>query len=458
MKKNNNNLFSELFKHESLYAPVLLCLGAFLVRFGFLALSDNLRGPQPMLNIITSLHIFNDPGFMSNIFYLQLPAFLYSLSAAIKIGGEQLLSGRLLSVFWGSLSVVPFYYLLKEIFDKRIAVFSSLIICFHPGHIIKSSITMPDVMGLVFILSALYCLQKKKVNLSATFVCLGTACTYVSWLFVVIIPVFIIVDQTRSIKQRMKDATAFLIIACAFLLFWILITNNLYKEHNIFYKNFFETGSFSEYIFISMQTVSMITRELFLYPAPFLFLLSLAGIYQSVRIRKYYYFSFLIGALILTLSLGLFRHEINLIEQGELIISILLIPYIVLGLDYILSVFGRRKSRYAAISVILVCFNLLFLSLEARSFLPKEVKQLSFWLKENIHDSKTKVYINSDSDQFFSSIMMLSGLPQGNFHYYGKEEIDFSDLAWNERDFLIHPGEEDEAIVNNLLKKSIFIP
>ena len=454
MKRNKYDVFYKLLKSKDLYVALLLCLGAFLTRFGFLALSDNFKGPQPMLNIITSLHIFKHPEFMQNIYYQQLPAFLYSLFAAIKIGGDQLLCGRLLSVFWGTMSIALFYYLLSRIFNKRIAVFSALLLCFYPAHILNSVITMPDIMGLFFLLSALCCLQERRNILSVLFVCLATACTYVSWLFVMILPVFIITVKKQSQRLRLKDALCFFLIAGLFALFWIIVTNNIYREHNLFYKNFFEAGSFFEYIFAFMQTVSMIIRQLFYFPMPLLFLLGLVGIYQSAKMRKYYDFIFLIGSLVLALALGIFRQEINLIEQGMLVLSILLIPFMVLGLDFILRVFSLGRNRYTAVVIALICFSLLFLSMDARPYLPKKIKDLSSWMKDNVQDRNAVLYIRKDENPYFSSIIMLSGLPQGNFHYYEIEKIKFPKKNRDKKSYFIYSGEFDDNI-NKKFKKVV---
>ena len=104
---------------------------------------------------------------------------------------------------------------------------------------------------------------------------LYSARTYVSWLFAVILPVFIITTKKQTLRLRLKDALLFFLISCSFMLFWILVVNNVYGEHNLFYKNFFEAGSFFRYMLVAMQTVSMITSQLFAFPLPFLFLLGL---------------------------------------------------------------------------------------------------------------------------------------------------------------------------------------
>ena len=454
--RNKSDVFYRLFKNKDMYLPALLCLGAFLTRFGFLALSDNFKGPQPMLNIITSLHIFKYPGIIQNIYYQQLPAFLYSLFAAIKIGGDQIISGRLLSVFWGSMSIAPYYYLVSKIFTKRIAVLSALLLCFYPVHVINSVITTPDIMGLFLLLSAMYCLQEQRNILAGVFVFLATACTYVSWLFVLILPIFIISIKNKSLRKRLKDAVWFFLIAGLFSLFWIIITNNVYKEHNLFYNNFFNAKSFYEYLFSFMSTVSMITRKLFFFPLPVLFLLGLAGIYQSAKTRKYYEFFFLIGALVLTLSLGIFREEIALIEQGMLVLSALLIPFMVLGLDFILHVFGLSRKIFSMMAITLISVSLLFLSMYERPYLPKKIRNLSSWIKYNVQDRNVKIYISEDKSLYFSSIIMLSGLPQGNFNYFEKDSIKLSEISRNKGSYLICSGVMDKSVWGEFTKAARF--
>ena len=452
MKRNKYDVFYRLLKNQDFYLPVLLYLGAFLTRFSFLVLSDNFKGPQPMLNIITALHIFKDPGFMRNIYYQQLPVFLYSLFAVIKIGKDQLLSGRLLSVFWGSMSIVAYYYLVSENFNKRVAVLSSLLLCFLPVHVISSVITVPDIMGLFLLLSALFFLQKQKIVLSAIIITLATACTYVSWLFIFILPVLILIQKKQGLGQRLLNAFWFFLFACLFVVFWIMVTNSIYKEYNLFYKNFFAAGFLCSYVFAYMQSILKITRLLFSFGMPFLFLLGLAGIYQSVKMRKYYEFLFLIGSLILTLALGVFRQEINILEQGMLLILAFLIPFMVLGLDLVFRIIGLYKKRYSAVAIALICFSLLFSCMYARPYLPQKIKNLSSWIKFSVQDRNAKLFITKDKNPYYSAIIMLSGLPQGNFYYYKINDIKLSESKWNKADYLIYSEESRKSIRGDFKK------
>lgn len=456
MKKNKYDIFYKLLKGNDLYLPLCLCLGAFLIRFGFMVFSDNFKGPQSMLNIITSLHIFSHPEFMKNISYQQLPAFLYALFAAIKIGKDQIISGRLLSVFWGSLSILPFYYLILRIFNKRTAVFSAVLLCFYPAHIMISVITLPDIMGLFFLLIALFYVHEKKNVLSAFFLGISTACTYVSWLFLFILPVFIVISPQKCKSKGCKEAVKFFLIACLFAFFWIFITNNIYKEYNIFYKNFFEAKSFWIYVFIFLQTVSTMTRKLFSFPMPLLFLLGLAGVYQGAKKRKHYELFYLIGMLILTSALGVFRKEINLIEQGVIVASVLFIPFMITGLEFMISVFGLPKTKFTSVAVVLLCCGLLFLSIYSRPYLPQKVKNISCWLKDNIRNRNTELYISNYKNPYFSSIIMLSGLPQGNFKYYKNEEFGGFEVSKRKEACFIYSGMISEDIRRNFIISASF--
>ncbi|MCG2712671.1 MAG: DegT/DnrJ/EryC1/StrS family aminotransferase [Candidatus Omnitrophica bacterium] len=479
-EKNKYDVFHRLIMEKGFYVPIFLSLLAFFIRFGFLAFSDNFKGPQPMLNIITSLHIFNFPSIMENIFYQQLPVFLYSLFCVIKIAGEQIISGRLLCVFWGSMSVIPFYYLSNRLFTKRIALLASILFCFYPEHIVNSVITMPDAAGLFFLLCSLYYLEDEKNVLSAISLGFGTACAYICWFFVPIIFVYILLTAKEKIKLKSRNAFSFLFITALFPLLWIMLINNKYGMFNLFYKNFFEARSLWQYCFVYTQTVSIAANRLFA-PMPLLFLLGLAGLYQSAKARKYYRLFFLIGALVLAVSSGLFRKEIPVLEEGIFILSILLLPFAVLGIDFILGVLKLKSTRNSGLAVGLICLSLLFISVSKSPYpacfetpgikagdesktaglrseipafspgelhLPAGVKNLCSWLKENKKGENAKFYISKRNNPFYSSIIMLSGLPQGNFYYYDKEdELANLEIEQRRKTYFIYRGALNENVL-----------
>jgi len=444
-QKQNNNFFRSIIE-ESFYVPAILFLAVFLVRFGFLVLSDNFKGPQPMLNIATSLHIFNFPSILENVFYQPLPLFLYSLFCAVKIAGDQIVSGRLLSVFLGAVSVIPFYYLSKRLFNKKIALFSSMLFCFYPEHIVNSVITMPDVLGLVFLMGALYYVEDQRIVLSAVLLGFGTACAYICWFFVPIMPVYIILTGKGDKRLKLKNVFSFLFIAVLFPFFWIILINNKYGAFNLFYNNFFESQSLLRYCFDYMQNVSALVNRLFM-SMPLLFLLSLAGMYQSAKARRHYHWGFLIGSLLLAASSGLFREEIPVLKEGVFIISILFLPFAVLGVDFILSVVKLKSNWCAVLAVVLICVNFLFVGVNNCPYLPRSVKKFCLLIPEKMKSKDTAFYI-SYNNPYYSSIMMLSGIPQGNFHYYGNE---FSNLEMrqSQKTYFIYYGDLKKNILKN---------
>ena len=80
----------------------------------------------------------------------------------------------LLSIILGSLSVVPFYLLVKKMFNQSIAFFASLLFIIIPIHWRLSEIALTDIPGFFFLLTAGYFIylsknSLKKLTLSALF-------------------------------------------------------------------------------------------------------------------------------------------------------------------------------------------------------------------------------------------------------------------------------------------------
>ncbi|WP_159442948.1 ArnT family glycosyltransferase [Selenihalanaerobacter shriftii] len=71
------------------------------------------------------------------------------------VGNEEL-SLALLSAICGGLSIIPFYLLVKRIFNKRVALLAGIYLTFSSLHLILSAKIMSDMMGTLFILFFLY--------------------------------------------------------------------------------------------------------------------------------------------------------------------------------------------------------------------------------------------------------------------------------------------------------------
>ena len=72
------------------------------------------------------------------------PLYPYLISLLSPGASHVEITGRLISLFFGTVALVPVYYLVKEAFGQRVAVFSGLFYCFHPYLVTYSGMLLSE--------------------------------------------------------------------------------------------------------------------------------------------------------------------------------------------------------------------------------------------------------------------------------------------------------------------------
>jgi len=396
------------------YPAFGLFLCAFMVRLAMMMISDNYYGSQPMLKLITALHILSFPNLSENIFNQHPPLYLYSLAVSVGCGLEQVIAGRFLSVVAGSASVVLFYYFWKRVFGRGTALFSGMLLCCWPAHIVKSVVTLPEVITWVLIAGALL-LMDKRVFWAALLVALACGFDYLAWIFVPILFLLLLLKEDVRGARKIRVAVLFAAITVLFPVVWSLIFRQCDPRESLFYKNAFSSAS-SVYLFVyqTMIRVRDFFKDQLKTGFPGFFIISMAGIFLKALQRKYQALVLVLALLSLISCAGIFRAEIDLFAPGGVLLSLLLIPFFVDAAGFFLTRLGRYREK-AGCGIILALSAVMIVSaIRSRPLIPQEVKRVSSWLEKNA-SVRSIVLTEKDPPGYYSSIIMLSNLPQGNF-------------------------------------------
>ncbi|MBU1044840.1 MAG: glycosyltransferase family 39 protein [Candidatus Omnitrophica bacterium] len=436
-----NPIYSILLKNHLIVA-ICLFIDAFLIRFAFLISSDNIFGQAPMLNIMTSLHVLTDQALLNNVYYQQLPFFLYSIAGAVKLGSEQILSPRFLVALISSLSLIPYYYLVKKVFNSKIALFSGLLLYSYYMHIIVSIISMPDAICIGFLFFCLWMLFIDKYLISAIFCLIACGYSYLGWILVPVLFSSIFLKKHKTLKQNLFNGILFLSIACLLPLIWTQVIENNYGQAWLWYKNFHNPDSVYTFLFLAGRSMQGILSDLFLKPGSIIFCLSFIGVIFAPNKKERYPYIFCITATILILSVHVFRKEILIVDQGILFIWALLIPYLIFGLFFVLRKLRLNHKVYGLIIVSIICSVSLVTGFFQRPKIPQSVTEVSWWLQENA-DANSLIYLQKQDKGYHSAIVMQSKLPQKNFSFL--EDNNLQNIAhMDKKQYLILPVSEVE--------------
>lgn len=88
------------------------------------------------------------------------PVYMFFAKLVFLVFNNEVYSLMLTSVFFGGLTIVPFYYLCSDMYDKPTALLGSLLLIINPLHWLLSTKALSDIMGLFFVVSSVCLLYK----------------------------------------------------------------------------------------------------------------------------------------------------------------------------------------------------------------------------------------------------------------------------------------------------------
>jgi len=396
----------------------IICLSLFLIAFLFrlflVSISDNMWGADPDEKIrICSNWLELGPGRLFYVSDLWLPLHLYLMALIIKIFNNLNIALRFLHVIIGCISVIPFYALVKLVFNQRVALFSSILFIFYPIHVLCSIVTLSEIVFLLCLLSYAYFYFQwhrtdKNIHffLLILFFILSTMVRYEGWILIPIVSIFLIVGK------KQKAALIFFIATLIFPLFWSLAVKEP-VNYAMQYINLKNTLDFLKNIHINFYWAKVLA-EYFSMP---LMIISVLGVLFLYREKKIFFF-ILPLTLFLFFTYGISAHPLEDIHNYSLSFSIFLIPLVVHGLLEILNK-ARPFKKYApilAVSIILVFF--IRTSLDLIRIYPDYINNIAVSLRYKLTRHDKVLLYNHNFELNHSPVLV--GSPTRRFTIAGK--------------------------------------
>ncbi len=214
-----------------IYLLGILTLG-FLLRVMFLGSIPNGFFPDEASNAYDAysiLHTLRDqygeflPAYFKSANDYREGLYMYLMIPFIKIFGLNVFGARITSAVIGTLTVLVLYYLTKEIFPQRIALFSALLLAISPWHIHFSRITFRAILfPLLFCLALLIFLKSLKTPKLLSFSGLLFAISiYTFYSARVFVPLFmlglVIIYRQHLIKHKTQTILALIFFFILFI-------------------------------------------------------------------------------------------------------------------------------------------------------------------------------------------------------------------------------------------------
>jgi 4-amino-4-deoxy-L-arabinose transferase-like glycosyltransferase len=170
---------------------------------------------------------FANGDFLNGLRHAYHPLYSFIMAGLYKVVPNMELSGTIVSIFFGTLTVIVFYLIGKSVFDHKISFVSAIILAFHPYAVRFSADIISESTYFFFFISALglgfFAITKKRFSLFA----LTGVCSAFAYLtrpegigIIIIVTGWHFIKDLDKIRLIWKDKLAsILILIVSFLVF-----------------------------------------------------------------------------------------------------------------------------------------------------------------------------------------------------------------------------------------------
>jgi 4-amino-4-deoxy-L-arabinose transferase-like glycosyltransferase len=393
---------------------VLIILAA-SIRFAIIFNSDNAPS-HAVGNVIQAVDML-DSGQRGLIFDGNTSVLYYYLLAAIlHFWHDPIFVPRILTALFGIFLVIPYYFLIKMLFEEDIAFYSSILLVLYPIHAIQSTVTTSSAVFYFFFFGCLYYFfkfkEKEKIIwliFSAVLFNIAAMLRFESWIFIPILTIFLY-------KNGFRYAMLFLSLSLVLPSVWLYLCQ--YYHHNAFYSFIMPAKTVHTEILLSRFP----SKEPFgwfgiLYKT-LGFVIATSGfcgmIYAFIK-KRFLYLAFFFWCLLLLYTLNTMSNKMWHDERYSIFLGLLLFPYAILCIKKI-SVLLKLKPIILLLPFIF--FSMLEFKEIALSRIPRigeGIKEVSGWLRKNVTDSDRLILGSDKWDATYQDVLLRSGKPPKNF-------------------------------------------
>ena len=156
-KDKKEGILRRLMKDE-IFVLVLIILAAFLVRNEFLVIKTGIRSDTAEFiisgqNLVMGKGYTSITGYPDTAFPPMYPAMIGVTWLAI---GDGIMAGRILSIVFGSLLVVPIYLITRKLYNRRTGYMAAAFIAFYFSLIYGSVTAMPEIVFTMLSVSGIF--------------------------------------------------------------------------------------------------------------------------------------------------------------------------------------------------------------------------------------------------------------------------------------------------------------
>lgn len=400
----------------------LLLILATCARLLVLIFYDNAEGSVPMGRLANALAILDNPSLDINFDGNTSVLHHYLLAAVLSLRRwpDPVVPTRIFTMLFGIFIIIPYYLLIRLLFNTRVAVWSSILLSLYPMHAIQSTLTMSDAIAYFFFFSSLYYLFKFKLEekkliwlvVSVLLLNITALLRYETWAFIPFLSAFLY-------KCGRRYSLSFFLLALISPLLW------LYLCHHYTWSAFYSFITPARTMHAEILTkqvpyskeisgwLTVLIRTLGSLPAIF----GTCGIIYSFIKKRYMYLSILFLYLYSSYTFNTIQGRMWFHDRYSIMLALFILPYFILFIEKISNTIRLKPlillSAFMFFSII--DFGKIAMRDRQAFIFPKEIKEIAGWLKLNVLCSE-KLIITADPYNLTEQcIIVWSGVSPRNF-------------------------------------------
>ncbi|MBU9888730.1 MAG: glycosyltransferase family 39 protein [Candidatus Omnitrophica bacterium] len=402
----------------------LLLVLAVAVRVFFLLKYENMPGFAEE-NVRRALLILENPDLRSNFDGSSSTLYRYAIAGWMYFWRDPILAPKIMTLFFGTALIVPYYKTVKVILGRQNAFFSGFVLVFYTMHAIYSSVTISDAVYYFFLFCSFYYFfsflkaEKGKSALwsSAVFLNIAAVLRPEGCFFV---PVFCFLLWPRGKKKALLFGICSMFLPLTYLALSGIFQNDFFVPFTspmTVCRLAIQHNSGEGYDLGLGCWLCVLWRT---FDPGFLLAGSLGAIFAFL-LRRGSELSLFLLISFLTLTVSTSSGWLVVNDRYSIILGLLLIPYAWFFAEKALWFLGNRKAYILAGLLVIPAFHFwkitqhpdLLPSILPNQIcsIPQGVKEVGEWLRQRVGVGE-RIIIDADPDDLYPvNIFLRSGLP-----------------------------------------------
>jgi hypothetical protein len=407
----------------------LLLLFGLLVRSVSFVLSKNYDG-DAIIRTMMGADWLRDPFIITHanpVTWVFGPLHYYLIGLSLLVWDNLWYSPRLVSLILGTLTIIPFYYLIEPRLGKKAATYATSFFCLYTLHVRYSAVATSEAPYLFLLIVSIFLFFRFRdggkigfLLLSAAFLNLATMMRYDAILFVAILGILLLVNQDGKPRfeltaNNLQKVVLFAFVSLVFIVIWLVgdfrfnqdafySISTAQADHLTLIKdNIARRG----YLLNTLYNLLFWPAVIFLSLSPVIFVLALIGLFKSaIRLKHVDLLALFLVVYVSYAYQSTIGESLAPFARYSTTLGVFLLPFAGAGLSSLITSISEKKGRLLAsfsFASMVLCFAIMIplgvpgkpylrdkiSSVSPVTFLPYYVEELITWVDQNVSSSET---------------------------------------------------------------------